>query len=55
MTQSTKFKIGLALNYIAGVVDDENLERIKGRLKEIEEIIVNEPTTEDLRVKGESE
>ena len=47
MTQINKLKIGLALNAIGLMLDDESYERIKGRLTEIEDIIKDEPDTDD--------
>lgn len=44
MNRMDKLKIGLALNGIATLVDDETFARIKSRLDEIEEIVLNEPT-----------
>ena len=47
MTQINKLKIGLALNAIAMLSDEFTYDRIKGRLKEIEEIVAAEPETDD--------
>lgn len=47
MTQINKLKIGLALNAIAMLSDQFTYDRIKGRLKEIEDIIAAEPETDD--------
>ena len=47
MTQINKLKIGLALNAIGLMLDDESYERIKGRLTEIEDIVKAEPDTDD--------
>ena len=47
MTRSNKLKIGLALNAIGMLVDDENLNKIKDRLTEIEQIVSAEPTEDD--------
>lgn len=50
MTQINKLKIGLALNAIGLMLDDESYERIKGRLTEIEDIVKAEPDTDDPEV-----
>ena len=47
MTQINKLKIGLALNAIAMLSDEFTYDRIKGRLKEIEDIVAAEPETDD--------
>ena len=47
MTTQNKIKIGLALNYIAGVVDEANFQKIEHKLKEVEKIIEEEPVTEE--------
>jgi hypothetical protein len=47
MTKENKFKIGLALNGIAMLVDDNTLNKIEDRLNIIENIVINEPDTED--------
>ena len=47
MTKENKLRIGLALNAIGLMLDDESYERIKGRLTEIEDIIKDEPDTDD--------
>ena len=47
MTKENKLRIGLALNAIGLMLDDESYERIKGRLTEIEDIIKAEPDTDD--------
>ena len=44
MTKENKFKIGLALQGIALSMDDATLERNRDRLKQIEDIIIAEPT-----------
>lgn len=44
MTKENKFKIGLALQGIALAMDDKTLDRSKERLKQIEDIIIAEPT-----------
>lgn len=47
MTQINKLKIGLALNAIAMLSDEFTYDRIKDRLKEIEQIVADEPDTDD--------
>ena len=47
MTQINKLKIGLALNAIAMLSDEFTYDRIKDRLKEIEQIVAEEPDTDD--------
>ena len=47
MTQIDKLKIGLALNAIAMLSDEFTYDRIKDRLKEIEQIVADEPDTDD--------
>ena len=47
MTRMNKFQIGLDLNAIAMMVDDETLEKIKGRLDSIEKIVLAEPVDEE--------
>ncbi len=44
MTKENKFKIGLCLQGIALSMDDATLERNRDRLKQIEDIIIAEPT-----------
>ena len=44
MTKENKFKIGLCLQGIALSMDDSTLERNRDRLKQIEDIIIAEPT-----------
>lgn len=44
MTKANKFKIGLCLQGIALSMDDTTLERNRDRLKQIENIIIAEPT-----------
>lgn len=46
MTKINKMRIGLALNAIGLMLDDESYERIKDRLTEIEDIIKDEPDTD---------
>ena len=46
MTKENKFKIGLALQGIALSMDDATLKRNRDRLKQIEDIIIAEPTEE---------
>lgn len=46
MTKENKFKIGLCLQGIALSMDDTTLERNRDRLKQIEDIIIAEPTEE---------
>ncbi len=46
MTKENKFKIGLCLQGIALSMDDATLERNRDRLKQIEDIIIAEPTEE---------
>lgn len=50
MTQINKLKIGLALNAIAMLSDEFTYDRIKDRLKEIEQIVADEPDTDDSEV-----
>ena len=50
MTQINKLKIGLALNAIAVLSDDFTYDRIKDRLSEIEQIVKDEPDTDDPEV-----
>lgn len=47
MTKENKFKIGLALQGIALSMDDATLERNRDRLKQIEDIIIAEPTGDE--------
>lgn len=47
MTKANKFKIGLCLQGIALSMDDATLERNRDRLKQIEDIIIAEPTDEE--------
>ena len=47
MTQINKLKIGLVLNAIAMLSDEFTYDRIKDRLKEIEQIVAEEPDTDD--------
>ena len=47
MTQINKLKIGLALIAIAMLSDEFTYDRIKDRLKEIEQIVADEPDTDD--------
>ena len=47
MTKENKFKIGLALQGIALMSDEGAYERIKDKLKEIEEIVSAEPDDEE--------
>ena len=42
MTKENKFKIGLALQGIALMLDDATFNRIKDKLKEIEDIVADE-------------
>jgi len=46
MTKDNKFKIGLALQGIALMSDEGTFDRIKDKLKEIEEIVSAEPDEE---------
>lgn len=46
MTKENKFIIGIALQGIALSMDDATLERNRDRLKQIEDIIIAEPTEE---------
>ena len=46
MTKENKFKIGLCLQGIALSMDDATLKRNRDRLKQIEDIIIAEPTEE---------
>lgn len=46
MTKENKFKIGLALQGIALMSDEGTYERIKDKLKEIEQIVSAEPDDE---------
>lgn len=48
MTKENKFKIGLALQGIALSMDDATLERNRERLKLIEDVIIAEPTEEEI-------
>ena len=48
MTKENKFKIGLALQGIALAMDDKTLDRSRERLKLIEDIIIAEPTDEEV-------
>lgn len=41
MTHEEKFEIGLALNYIAMVLSDEDFQKVKEYLKRIEMIVAN--------------
>ena len=43
MCKEKRLKIGLALNAIACMLDDDSFHKIRGRLDEIQEIIINEP------------
>lgn len=47
MTEINKLRIGLALKEIAILSDEFTFDRIKGKLKEIEQIITDEPDTDD--------
>ena len=47
MTQINKLRIGLALNAIAMLSDEFTFDRIKDKLKEIEQIVADEPDTDD--------
>ena len=47
MTRMNKFQIGLDLNAIAMMVDDETFKKIKSRLDSIQEIVKNEPDDEE--------
>lgn len=47
MTEINKLRIGLALNAIAMLSDEFTFDRIKGKLKEIEQIVADEPDTDD--------
>ena len=47
MTEINKLRIGLALNAIGLMLEDEPYQKIKDRLTEIEQIVKDEPTTED--------
>ena len=47
MTQINKLRIGLALKEIAILSDEFTFDRIKGKLKEVEQIITDEPDTDD--------
>ena len=60
MTKDEKFQIGMALNHIAMSLGDEDFQKVKGYLKDIEKIVAEqtepkqgtdctevEPTTED--------
>ena len=48
MTKESKLKIGLKLNTIAMTVSKPDFEKIKGKLKEIEDIIAKEPDEESI-------
>ena len=47
MTKNNKLRIGLALNAIACMSDEETYNKIKARLTEIESIVAEEPDTEE--------
>lgn len=47
MTKENKLRIGLALNAIGMLSDEFTYDRIKGRLTEIEQIILQEPTDDE--------
>lgn len=52
MTDTEKFEIGLALNYIAMVLSDSEFEKVEGKLKEIETIVISETSGKWLREDG---
>lgn len=48
MTKIQKLKIGLALQAIALLVDSTSYEKIKDKISEIEEIILNVPDIDEV-------
>lgn len=42
MKKENELRIGLALNAIAQMLDDENYRKVKGRLDEIEQVVLEE-------------
>ena len=51
MTKENKFKIGLALQGIALMLDDATFQKIKDRIEVIEQIVSAEPDDEEEGVK----
>lgn len=47
MTKENKFKIGMALNGIALMIDDATYKTIKSRIDEITQIVSAEPDDEE--------
>lgn len=47
MTKDNKFKIAMALHGIAMLLNDASFNKVKDRLKTIEEIVDREPDTKE--------
>ena len=48
MTKDEKFQIGMALNHIAMSLGDEDFQKVKGYLKQIEKIVAEQTEPRDL-------